>query len=40
MSYFYAPNGDEKIFLPEALVDNMKQMNPEQLVNFLLLNND
>ena len=41
MSYFNVPNGDEKmLFLPEDAVDTLKHMNPEQLVNILLPNDD
>ena len=41
MSYFYVPNRDEKkIFLPEEAVEIMKHMNPQQLFNFLLPNDD
>lgn len=36
MSYCNAPNNDKILFLPEDIVDNMKQINPEQLVNILL----
>ena len=41
MSYFYSPNRDEKKkFLPEEAVEVMKHMNPQQLVNFLLPNDN
>ena len=41
LSYFYVPNIDQKIlFLEEEAVEVLKQMNPQQLVNFLLPNYD
>ena len=37
MDYFNLPNVDKKIFdLPEEAVEIMKHMNPQQLVNILL----
>ena len=40
MSYFYVSKSDEKKFLSEEAVEIMKHMNPQQLVNFLLPNDD
>ena len=42
MAYFNAPNDDKKIlFLPEYAVETLKKkINPEQIVNFLLPNDD
>ena len=40
-TYFYVPNiGKKKLFLSEQAVELMKNMNPQQLVNFLLPNGD
>ena len=41
MTYFYVPKSSEKkLFLSEEAVEIMKHMNPQELVNFLLPNND
>ena len=41
MAYFNAPNDDKKIlFLSKDAVKTFKKINPEQLVNFLLPNDD
>ena len=41
MTYFHVQNRDvKKLFLPEEAVEFMKNMNPQQLVDFLLPNDD
>ena len=41
VSYFFTPNREiKKIFVPEQAFDFMKNMNPQQLVDFLLPNGD
>ena len=41
MDYFNLPNVDKKIFdLPEEAVEIMKHMNPQQLVNIRLPEDD
>ena len=39
--FFYAPKSEEKeLFLTEEVDEIMKNMNPQQLVNFLMPNED
>ena len=38
MTFFFTPN--REIFVPEQALDFMKNMNPQQLVDFLLPNDD
>ena len=41
MQYFYVPNTyEKKLFLPQEAVEIMKNMNPQQLLDFLLPNDD
>ena len=41
MVFFSVPNREiKKIFVPEQAIDFMKNMNPQQLVDFLLSNDD
>ena len=41
MTYFFTPNREmKKVFVPEQAFDFMKNMNPQQLVDFLLPNDD
>ena len=41
MTFFFTPNGEiKKIFVPEQALNFMKNMNPQQLVDFLLPNDD
>ena len=40
MQYFYVPNKKKKKNLSQEAVEIMKNMNPQQLVDFLLPNDD
>ena len=41
MAHFFGPNREiKKIFVPEQAFEFMKNMNPQQLVDFLLPNDD
>ena len=41
MTYFFTPNREiKKIFVSGQALDFMKNMNPQQLVDFLLPNDD
>ena len=41
MAHFFVPNKEiKKIFVPEQAFEFMKNMNPQQLVDFLLPNDD
>ena len=40
MTYFFTPNIEEKKLVPEQAFEFMKNMNQQQLVDFLLPNDD
>ena len=41
MTYFYVPKSEEKkLFLPEEAVESLKNKSLQQLVNFLMPNED